>query len=220
MTEADWLACTDPQKMLEFLRDSGKLSERKARLFACSCCRRVWCLLDQVGTASVVVAERYADGEISAEELQKAEYLAWHSADGLAHYPDYVLTAGWAAHAAVVGEAIDAADLVAESAGPEEKVVVQSVLLRDLFGPLPFRSVAVERGWLAWNSGTVVRLAEAAYDNRKLPAGTLEPERLAVLADALEEARCTDRDILGHLREQGAVHVRGCWVLDVLTGRQ
>ena len=45
MTEAEWLACKDPQRMLDFLR--GKISNRKLRLFACSCCRRLWPLLPE-----------------------------------------------------------------------------------------------------------------------------------------------------------------------------
>jgi hypothetical protein len=52
-----------------------------------------------------------------------------------------------------------------------------------------------------------------SYDNRTLPASTLEPDRLAVLADALEESGCADADILGHLRGPGP-HARGCHVLD------
>jgi hypothetical protein len=78
--------------------------------------------------------------------------------------------------------------------------------------------VATDPAWLAWNSGTVVRLARAAYDDRLLPAGTFLPDRVAVLADALEEAACTNADILGHLRGPGP-HVRGCWCVDLLTGR-
>ena len=41
---------------------------------------------------------------------------------------------------------------------------------------------------------------------------------LTVLADALEEAGCTNADILLHLRSPGP-HVRGCWALDLILGK-
>jgi hypothetical protein len=63
-----------------------------------------------------------------------------------------------------------------------------------------------------------VALAQAAYDERVLPAGTLDTARLAVLADALEDAGCADADLLGHLRGPGP-HVRGCWAVDLLLGK-
>jgi hypothetical protein len=90
----------------------------------------------------------------------------------------------------------------------------QAALFRDIFGN-PFRPVAINP---AWQTPTVLALAQAAYDDRILPAGTLEPARLAVLADALEEAGCENADILTHLRQPG-VHVRGCWVTDLLLGK-
>ncbi len=68
---------------------------------------------------------------------------------------------------------------------------------------------------LEWNGGLVPRLAEIAYQERLLPSGHLDPARLAVLSDALEEAGCTDAEILSHLRSRGP-HVRGCWALDLV----
>jgi hypothetical protein len=94
----------------------------------------------------------------------------------------------------------------------------QLVLIRDVFGN-PFRSVTISPAVLAWNDSTVVRLAQAAYEARQLPAGTLDDGGLAVLADALDESGCTDTDILGHLRGPGP-HVRGCWVVDLLLGKK
>src|ERR1700760_1786645 len=69
MTRAEWLACTEPERMLAFLR--GKASDRKLRLFACACCRRIWHLLPDEPTRAVVEAvERYADNQtIGDDEL-------------------------------------------------------------------------------------------------------------------------------------------------------
>jgi hypothetical protein len=65
----------------------------------------------------------------------------------------------------------------------------------------------------------VLKLAQAAYDDRRLPSGLLDNTRLAVLSDALEEADCIEADILCHLRGSGP-HVRGCWVVDlILSGK-
>ena len=87
-------------------------------------------------------------------------------------------------------------------------------LVRDIFGN-PFRPVTLD---LAWLTPTVLTLATSAYEERILPSGELDPDRLAVLSDALEEAGCNDADILNHLRSPGP-HVRGCWVVDGLLGK-
>jgi hypothetical protein len=87
-------------------------------------------------------------------------------------------------------------------------------LVREIFGN-PGRSTKLDHAWLAWNNGTIGRLARVIYEERTLPAGTLDLSRLAVLADALEDAGCTDAGILNHLRSPGP-HVRGCAALDLL----
>jgi hypothetical protein len=94
----------------------------------------------------------------------------------------------------------------------------QVLYLRDVVGN-PFRKVKVPLAWLAWHDGTVPKLARAASDERQLPAGTLDPARLGVVADALEEAGCADAGLLDHLRSPGP-HVRGCFAVDLLLDRQ
>jgi hypothetical protein len=101
---------------------------------------------------------------------------------------------------------------------PQENVN-QSQVLRDIVGH-PFRpALAIDPACLAWNGGTVRTLAGEAYENRSLPSGHLDPTRLALLSDALEDAGCTDADLLAHLRSPGP-HVRGCWALDLVLGKE
>jgi hypothetical protein len=91
-------------------------------------------------------------------------------------------------------------------------------LLREVLGN-PFRPATIEKSWLKWRDSTIPNLAQAAYDDRELPSGHLKADKLAILADALEEAGCTNADILRHLRGPGP-HVRGCWVVDLLLGKE
>jgi hypothetical protein len=84
-------------------------------------------------------------------------------------------------------------------------------LLRDIFGN-PFRPIAINSALLAWNDGTVQKIAQGIYDKRAF-------DLMLILADALEEAGCTEQDILAHCRS-GGEHVRGCWVVDLLLGKE
>jgi hypothetical protein len=125
-----------------------------------------------------------------------------------------------AAHAACfVASAPGGADSIGIASSTASSPVLrslQAVLLRDIYGPLLYRDVRWEPGWLTRNGGTVKRLAEGIYQERALPSGHLDSARLAVLADALEEAGCNNGEILAHCREQGKIHVRGCWVIELL----
>jgi hypothetical protein len=82
----------------------------------------------------------------------------------------------------------------------------------------PFGGAAVDPARPAWRGGAIPRLAQAVYAERPLPIGRLDAARLAVLADMLEEAGCTEPELLGHLRSAGP-HVRGCAAVDALLGR-
>jgi hypothetical protein len=99
-------------------------------------------------------------------------------------------------------------------AGKAAEEGVTCALLRDVFRN-PFRRVTFDKGW---RTPTATALAQAAYDERLLPGGTLDSTRLAILADALEDAGCSKAAILDHLRGPGP-HVRGCWVVDLVLGK-
>jgi hypothetical protein len=174
VTEKEWLACAEPQKMLGYL--DGKASERKVRLFACAFCRQQLHPSHPEDWWSVVVAEHSAERQATLAPCCNQWRLG--------------------------------------VADPSE-TAKQIALLRDIFGN-PFRPTLLNPAWLPV---TVTGLAEAAYDERSLPAGTLDLARLTVLADALEEAGCDNADIMAHLRSAGP-HVRGCWVVDCLLVKE
>lgn len=116
--------------------------------------------------------------------------------------------------------------LMSEDNGADERLAAfnrvagfMPTLVRDIFGN-PFKPSKLNPSWLAWNDGSISKAAAAAYSEREMPSGHLDNARLAVLADMLEEAGCRDEEVLGHLREPGAVHVRGCWCVDLLTGKE
>jgi hypothetical protein len=216
MTETEWLACTDTRPMLFFLR--GNASDRKLRLYGVACVRGTFWgqLSDPARKNAVEVAEHIADGQGTTDELGSAHVAAW-LAEGdinIAGCAARETASPLAWHAAIdvpsyVGEAVRRGELDTES------VIASVQVLRCIFGN-PFRPVAIDS---IWRTPTVTALATAAYDDRILPAGTLDPDRLAVLADALEDAGCDNDEILTHLRGPGP-HVRGCWAVDLLLGKE
>jgi hypothetical protein len=203
MTEAEWLASKDPYRMLDHV--VGWTSERKLRLFACACCRRIWPLLKTARARHAVeTSERYADDRARLKEL-KAAYGATTGVSAAE------LAAGWAAKLGRVKAprlaAIWAARAAADWRGESE---AQAELLRDVFGDC-FERFTINPTWLTWNDGAVRNIAEAIYEERTF-------EQMPILADALEDAGCDNAEILNHCRAPG-VHVRGCWAVDLLLGK-
>jgi hypothetical protein len=197
LTEAEWLTGTDWLTLFAFARPF--LSERKQRLLWCHQLRRHRPAVGRpCDRALVELAEAYADGRARREELEAAHAraLAWK---------ELILAMDF--------EAIACARSVTDAARVPlgDGVWGTPSLLREFVGN-PFRPVRVEPAWLRWAGGTVVKLAQAIYEERAF-------DRLPILADALEEAGCDNGDILAHLRSPGP-HVRGCWAVDLLTGRQ
>lgn len=223
MTEAEWLECTDPTLMLEFLCETA--SDRKLRLFAVACCRRIWTsFTDERSRRGVEIAERFADGNATIDELDEACISARRAAWDV--YWDVCRQAAWA----TTWRAMDSENgedpeqdsgvvRVLESSSRElrrgrrmDEAATNfqdpAALLRDIFGN-PFDPVDVDPSWLR---PSVVRHAQAIYEQRSF-------DKMPELAIALEEVGCTNQEILQHCRQEKE-HVRGCWFVDLLLGKK
>jgi hypothetical protein len=231
MTEAEWLACEDPETMLDFLYD--KASQRKLRLFACACCsrvrdrfayRRFWELVE--------LCERFADGQAKRKEVKSlTRHLmnpVFHDMEGFdaslrvageCNFAGMVSRkdayeardAELAAHACasyVAGRWVPYRDGDERAPAYFSEATEQCRLLRDVVGN-PFRPIVLAADWV---NPTVVVLARTVYDERAF-------DRLPILADALEDAGCADAALLDHCRGPGP-HVRGCWVVDLILGKK
>ena len=217
MTEAEWLNGADSMAMLNYLR--GKASKRKLRLFTCALARRVWPLLgtERIRRA-VEVAERCADGSAPKREMTSAgaaaQQAAWTVCRGGPRFKNAPTAAAFALARYAAYAAIEEGATLAcrEAELAEIRSLSCAAVIQDIFGN-PFRPVTLSPAVLAWNDAVVIRLAQITYEERQLPEGTLDNGRFLIFADALEEAGCTDADILTHCRSEGE-HVRGCWVID------
>jgi hypothetical protein len=217
MTEAEWVKCRDPDELLDY--HSMKREQRRLRLLAVACARRMWLsvgehLQDEVFTQLLDVVERYADGTADRAEFiairkpfrkavrdrsgkqKECLEVAMSVLDCLTHDAMEGMTAA-------VANAREVARSKAREGG------AQCELIRCIFGH-PARPIVLDPAWLTHNDGAAVKLARVIYDGRRW-------EELPLLADALEEAGCADPTILDHLRGPG-LHARGCRTLDaVLT---
>jgi hypothetical protein len=203
MTEAEWLATSEWQPMTRFLAKRKKLSS-KISLFEIAWGRLVWNSLTEQTRMLVERAERFPDGTATVQDR-----------DALGNPRGADTHLAHASRVAFNSILRDAYPLYNDAFWRGKGI---ADILRDLFGN-PFRPVTAEPHWLTWNGGTISTLAQAVYGERQTPQGTLDNTRLAVLADALEEAGCTNADILDHCRQPGT-HVRGCWVVDLLLGKE
>jgi hypothetical protein len=221
--------------MLHFLY-SVEASRRKLRLFGCSCfpaIRHLW--QDARIIKGVEIAERYADGSARHSEKEQVRHAA-----------QAVVQEDEDSNAGIVAEAVAALNHNAQTAswclamaegcvaagwyrgdwwafrGPDDflsmcdpaRVLARDVVrsaqcdrLRCIFGN-PFHPVTADPGWL---TASVAALTRRIYHERAF-------DRLPILADALEEAGCTDPYLLAHCRGPGP-HVRGCWPVDALLGK-
>lgn len=224
MTEPEWLSSTDPIPLLK--RVGGRRNERKLRLFAVACCRRMTFLADdEVSQKALTLAELFADGQLAKPQRRNAyESVAWgHRRSRVMWALAKVATqaATWSSHTSANGVAQSAVarqfsqppvELIPERESLRKQVravelQAQVRILHDIFGN-PFRPVALDPRWL---TDPVVALASGIDAEKAF-------DRMPVLADALEESGCSEFDILNHCRGDDS-HVRGCWVVDLMLGK-
>jgi hypothetical protein len=215
MTEAEWRTCDYAWPMLHHL--AGQ-TPRKHRLFCVACCRRV--AAHRHDCDALVVAERYADGGERGETLAQARQRIG-SAGGAPLGLGQTAEAVCVAHAVAEACAPDALlrpglvlDWLVDCFHPcsvdfVQRCVGQRRLLRDIFGN-PFRPVAFNPDW---RTDTAMTLARGMYESRDFSA-------MPILADTLQDAGCDNDDILNHCRDEKQVHVRGCWVVDLVLGKE
>jgi hypothetical protein len=218
------MVSVNAQSMIAAL--TGKGTDRLWRLFAVACARTVEQRMRYARSRKALeVAERFADGAATREELKAARFQAEEAAHqaGLDEYLDEARAnfcwdaeyeAACAARRAAEAAVACVAEDIGNKPGGQVTVIAEEFqypdLLREIFGN-PFRWVLLDPLWLAWNDRAVLRLAQSIYDDRGF-------ERFPILADALEEAGCTDDAVIDHCR-QPKEHVRGCWVLDAILDR-
>ncbi|OAI53037.1 hypothetical protein AYO44_16340 [Planctomycetaceae bacterium SCGC AG-212-F19] len=217
--------------MLQFLH--GKVGDRKLRLFALSCVRRIMPgIFYEDHREAVDVMQRFLDGQATAKEYEDQKAMFRQAVSGGTSLrpslpferacPDLFNDDAWVAANSLIGTVASDAlvefhaqhkndpgyDFVRDGDNHRNAVLeMQASALRDIVGN-PIHSPTLPD---AWRTSIVTSLAHAIYTDRAF-------DRMPILGDALEDAGCTNADILAHCRQPGP-HVRGCWVVDLVMGK-
>jgi hypothetical protein len=188
--EHTWLSCPVPRHQLRYLKD--RTTDRKLRLWACAATAHRYPQSEST-LAVVALVEAWADGDRPAG-------LRAHARDGICS------ESAW--EAAYDGT-LRALEKLPRSEKKNRYTEFQRAAVHEIFGN-PFRPVAVEP---AWRTADVMLLARGIYAEKAF-------DRMPILADALGEAGCANAAVLGHCRDNRLVHLRGCWVLDLILARE
>ena len=228
-TSADWFY-PHWYWTLECLQEHRRLkapgAKRKLRLLNVAACQSVWRLFTIADCRRAIeVGERAAEGKASRAEADQflgranAQLRSTHSPAQRRNQWNAAaftasLRAGVEAVIIVMGAVADmrcrewgVVDLTRFNKLREEADRDLAEIFREIF-PNPFQPIAIDPRWLTSN---VVDLSSAIYAERAF-------HLMPILADALMDAGCDSEEVIHHCRGDGP-HVRGCWVVDLLTGR-
>jgi hypothetical protein len=233
-TETAWLQCDNLALVmhggLKALSEQSvtPLSDRKLRHLMVANVESILRRYDNTPTREVIqTMERFAEGRMTCAKLEKVLVahaedctafdvfgFPWSSAD-LREMSHRAVESSfhWVLH--VFSPSSGLANMHKEKRDDPRLQSAQKMLiaiLRDVLGN-PFREpLDLSPAVIGWNDGALRKLAQTIYDERAF-------NRMPVLADALEDASCNNADILNHCRQPGE-HVRGCWVVDLLLGKE
>ncbi len=246
MTESEWATSSDPAAMLRFITENPDHANincvrdsRKLRLFACALCRAKWDTLTPRGRHSVEAAERFADNKMAIAGILEG----FVSETGCPACYKSAITAATSMVADTSRKEI-AADLARCIFGNPWRpyCVAEPKYAKTLKEYRIF-----DMNLLTWNNGTIPRMAEAIYEARDWGAAGVLADALEEAGAGDEDCRAcggsgffhmvvdhvdygregcetchgTGRvpsPILAHLRSPGS-HARGCYVIDLLTGK-
>ena len=181
-------------------------SKRKYRLFSCNCVYSIWDRLeDERSKKAVEIAELFADGKATKEELIQARNAASAASASYAAF-DFDSYAAYAAAYAASYAAYAAASASASYAA------YASYASYAAYGEFLLEEMFHKEEFTKWKNNNITQIAENIYENKQY-------ELMPILADALEDSGCNNENILLHCRGENK-HVRGCWVLDGVLGKQ
>lgn len=230
MTSAEWLNSNDPQPMLDFLL--GKAEDRKLRLFACACCRRIWDRMSDNSKAAVREAERCADGEITVVEMMVAAGHAYCPDDNSDGDALWLATSQWSAWRAAMDDAWTAAGREGIMGTADrnnnnnqqfaEERSEQARLLRDIFGN-PFPPPVPWKKRFLGTAGGVMKLLAGSPNwvpsrtaQKGFPTFTADPAWLTSTVVAIAQGMYESRDFSAMPILADALQDAGCEDDDVL----
>jgi hypothetical protein len=239
-TEIEWVGCTTPSRMLDALRD--RTSDRKLRLFACSCCRRIAHLLSDSRLSDALEAtEQFLEGTLSRDALDRAHSRARAARDDFrsADNSDDAVAKRAAATAVMMmstpkpqfhfqDEARQTFLMACKATSFQVSAAIQesrtasayedhNTLQDELCVHCDLLRDIIGNPFSQSHLRTTW-LSERVVDLAGLIYSESAFDQMRQLGDALEESGCDDTSILRHCREP-SVHVRGCWVIDEILGQ-
>jgi hypothetical protein len=233
MTERLWWKSTDPNPLLIFLQD-GSSSERKLRLLACAFSRDLGKgIKDERFWNVVQIGERWTDEgnePIGSREIRAAVNQLGDEAYDTRDFDTYIATLDvlnlldpqyplfmfvrsvpgvWGRLREIGRDAVDrlrfGISLRKQPPRPHHWCRFVRDIFENSFSPVAFSP--------EWRTDTAIALARTMYESREFSA-------MPILADALQDAGCDNPDILVHCRDTSLTHVRGCWVVDLVLGKE